>query len=270
MTDDQRRSARRGGVDTAIRTAAIWKSVLAAVASRPDGADAGPTRPLRVVDLGGGTGGLAVPLAELGYAVTVVDPSPDALASLERRAHEVGVADRIVALQGDAATLPDLVPPGEADLVTCHGVLEVLDDDAAVAAAAQALAGTLAPGGILSVVAAGRLAAVLGRALGGRFEQAQTALVSNDGRWGPGDPMPRRFDAQQLQDVLSAAGLQVERVHGVRLFDDLVPAAMLDTEADYAALLDLQETITTHPTYAFLGQLGAALHVVARRPQEGA
>ena len=35
-----------------------------------------------VVDLGGGTGGFAVRLAESGHRVRVVDPSPDALAAL--------------------------------------------------------------------------------------------------------------------------------------------------------------------------------------------
>ena len=47
---------------------------------------------LDVLDVGGGTGGLAVPLAALGHRVTVVDPSPDALAALARRASESGVA----------------------------------------------------------------------------------------------------------------------------------------------------------------------------------
>ncbi|MFB9838945.1 class I SAM-dependent methyltransferase, partial [Actinoallomurus acaciae] len=55
---------------------------------------------LDVLDAGGGTGGLAVPLAELGHHVTVVDSSPDALAGLERRAAEAAV--RVRALQGDA------------------------------------------------------------------------------------------------------------------------------------------------------------------------
>ena len=45
----------------------------------------------RIVDVGGGTGGFAVRLAQLGHRVTVVDPSPDALAALDRRAREVGV-----------------------------------------------------------------------------------------------------------------------------------------------------------------------------------
>ena len=41
-----------------------------------------------VLDIGGGTGGFAVRVAELGHRVPVVDPSPDALASLDRRARE--------------------------------------------------------------------------------------------------------------------------------------------------------------------------------------
>lgn len=263
MNDRQHTVTRRGGLDTSIRTAAVWKSVLAAL-TRAYGDEA----QLRVVDLGGGSGGLAVPLAELGHQVTVVDPSPDALASLQRRAREVGVDQRITAVQGDAATLPELVPGNGADLVTCHGVLEVLDDDAAITAAAASLASVLTPGGVLSLVVAQRLAAVFARALAGRFEQAQAVLTSDDGRWGSADPVPRRFDADQVRALLTGAGLHVEEAHGVRLFDDLVPAAMLDTDSDCAALLALEEAITAHPAYAFLGHLGAALHIVARRPQQ--
>src|ERR1700689_3807072 len=40
---------------------------------------------LDIVDVGGGTGGLAVPFAALGHNVTVVDPSPDAPAAGPRR-----------------------------------------------------------------------------------------------------------------------------------------------------------------------------------------
>ncbi|MEZ5192836.1 MAG: methyltransferase domain-containing protein [Nocardioides sp.] len=85
----------------------------------------------RVVDLGGGTGGFAVPLAELGHQVLVVDPSPDALAALARRA-DSGVTDRVTGVQGDLTDLVDVVAGagqgGAADLVLCHGVLEVVDD----------------------------------------------------------------------------------------------------------------------------------------------
>ena len=66
-----------------VRTEVMWQSVLDAVEAASTG-DGG----LDVLDLGGGTGHDAVRLAGLGHRVTVVDPSPDALASLDRRAAE--------------------------------------------------------------------------------------------------------------------------------------------------------------------------------------
>jgi len=51
----------------------------------------------------------------------------------------------------------------------------------------------------------------------------------------------------------------------VRIFSDLVPAAYVDSDADRTALLDLEQAAARHPDYAFLGQLGATLHVLARR-----
>jgi S-adenosylmethionine-dependent methyltransferase len=249
---------RRGGVETGLRTSAVWAAVRGLV----DREQADLGRSLHVLDLGGGTGGLAVPLAELGHEVTVVDPSPDALASLSRRSAERGVADRVTAVQGDADSLVDLVGDHPCDLVCCHGTLEVVDDPEATLAA---LATVLAPGGYLSLVTAGRLAVVLARALAGQFVQAHTALTSADGRWGGADPLPRRFDAAALRELVERAGLVVEDVHGVRLFSDLVPSALIDSDADRIALLELEQAASRHPEFGFLGQLGAAVHVLARR-----
>ncbi len=257
MAEEQWRT-RRSGVETALRTSAVWATVRTLIERQQ--AELG--RPLRVLDLGGGTGGLAVPLAELGHDVTVVDPSPDALASLSRRSAERDVADRVTALQGDADSLADFVGDQPVDLVCCHGTLEVVDDPEATLAA---LAGVVAPGGYLSVVAAGRLAVVLARALAGQFAQAHTALTSPDGRWGSADPLPRRFDAAALQAFVEQTGLVVEDVHGVRLFSDLVPSALVDSDADRIALLELEQVASRHPQFGFLGQLGAAVHVLARR-----
>ena len=127
----------------------------------------------RVVDVGGGSGTRAVPLALRGASVTVVDSSVDALAILHRRAQDAGVADRVFGVQADAESLASAVPAGGADLVLCHHLLEEVDDPAAVVAG---MAIAVRPGGHVSVLAAGRLGAVLGQTLAGRFGEARAML----------------------------------------------------------------------------------------------
>lgn len=240
----------------------MWGAVRELVHQRADALGRG----LRVLDLGGGTGELAVPLAELGpelvAEVTVVDPSPDALAALGRRAAESGVSERVVAHQGEADTLAEVLPGRRFDLVCCHGVLEVVDDPAATL---RALNAALDDEGHVSLLVAGRLAAVWARALAGELAQARAVLTSPDGRWGPHDPLPRRFDLHELRELIAAAGLREQRWHGVRLLGDLVPPTAVDTDADRADLVALEDALAGHPAYPFLGELGAALHLLAAR-----
>lgn len=237
----------------AVRTAVVWEALQEALSRH---APAG--QPLDVVDVGGGTGGFAVPLAELGHRVTVVDPSPDALASLERRAGEGGVA--VTAVQGEAADLVALVGAGATDLVLCHGVLEHVEE---VEPALAAIAAVLRPGGLLSLLAANRNAVVLARAIAGRFDQARHALDDPDGRFGAGDPLPRRFTVEQLAALTGAQGLAVVACHGVRSFADLVPGALVDAEPGAAeALLGLERAAADRDDFR---ALATQLHVVAVR-----
>jgi SAM-dependent methyltransferase len=252
---EERTATRRPGVEASVRTAAVW-AVLSQHAHRHAAALG---RPLLVLDLGGGSGGFAVPLAQAGHEVTVVDPSPDALASLRRRADEVGASARIRAAQGDADALATLLGGSSVDLVTCHGTLEHVDDPAATLAR---LADALAPGGLLSLVVAQRHAAVLARVLAGSIDRAAAALTSPEGRWGEDDPLPRRFDRDALVALVEDTGLRVLEAHGVRIFTELAPSSALDSESDRQALLALEEVAAAHPA---LAALGAALHVVAER-----
>jgi 2-polyprenyl-3-methyl-5-hydroxy-6-metoxy-1,4-benzoquinol methylase len=218
-------------------------------------------RALVVVDVGGGTGGFAVPLAVAGHHVTVVDASPDALAALSRRAADAGVADRITGLQGDAGDLPSLVPAGSVDLVLCHSLLEVVDAPEWVAAA---LAGALRPGGAVSVLVANRAAAVLSRAVGGHLAAAAALLRDPDGSTGVRDTLQRRFDTASATALLSTAGLVVERVHGVRVVADLVPGALLDAEPGATeALAAFELAVAGQPPYR---EIATQLHLLARRP----
>ena len=244
-----------GGPAASARTAVVWE-VLSAVLAEADPTVAG----LDVLDVGGGTGGFAVPLAEAGHRVVVVDPSPDALAALQRRAAERALDDRVVGLQGDLTDLPDLVAPASADLVLCHSVLEVVDDPGE---AVRALAGVLRPAARLSLLVANRDATVLARALAGHPEEAARALTDPAGRWGPADGVARRFTPASLGALLAEADLVTEQLHGVRVVADLVPSAVLDVEPGAAAaLLALERALSDRPPFR---DVATQLHVLARR-----
>ncbi|MFB7460631.1 class I SAM-dependent methyltransferase [Streptomyces sp. NPDC088337] len=237
-----------------LRTAVVWEVLHDALDHRvkASGRDS-----LDVLDTGGGSGNFAVPAARLGHRVTVVDPSPNALFALERRAAEAGVAERVRGVQGDAHGLFDVVERGGYDAVLCHGVLEYVDDPAEGVRNAVA---ALRSEGILSVLAAGLGGAVLARALAGHFKEARQALDDPEGRWGEGDPMPRRFTAEQLTALVEGAGLRVGAVHGVRIFADLVPGVLVDTEPGALdALLKLEAAAAERPAFH---SVATQLHVL--------
>jgi S-adenosylmethionine-dependent methyltransferase len=242
---------------SAARTAVVWHALREVLdAQRPTSGE----RPAAVVDIGGGTGGFAVRVAELGHPVVVVDPSPDALAALGRRAHERGLADRVQGHQGDASSLLDVVGPASADVVLCHGVLEYVDQPAAALAAIHEV---LRPGGTLSLLASQRHAAVIARAMAGHFQQAQSILDPQ----APESLGPRgtghRFTHEELGDLLRQTGFEVVTTHGVRVFADLVPGSLLDLEPGAtAALVELEEAVAGRPEYL---PLATQVHVVARR-----
>ena len=225
------------------RTAVVWEALEPVLAGQS----------LDVLDIGGGTGGFAVRVAELGHRVTVVDPSPDALAALSRRAREVAVD--VTGLQGDLGDLSSLVDE-DADVVLCHGVLEVVDDPAAGLATIREV---LRPGGTLSLLVAQRHSAVVARAMAGHFAQALELLdhtAPASGRTG------HRFTSAEVTTLLADAGFEIASVHGVRVFADLVPGSLLDLEPGAsAALVELERAVADRPEYL---PLATQLHLIAR------
>jgi SAM-dependent methyltransferase len=235
------------------RTAAVWAALDPLVAAG---------RPLRVLDVGGGSGTLAVPLARLGHEVTVVDPSADALATLRRRADTAGVGDSVRAVQGDGDRLHELPPtgtPGDYDLALCHAVLEVVDDPAVTL---REVARAVRPGGTVSVATANRAGAVLARALGGHPVEALALLDDRDPAAGGGRarPVARRFGPDDLLALVREAGLQPGRWRGVSVVADLLDAA---SGADSAAVRRLELRLAEVSPYR---DTAAGLHVLATRP----
>jgi SAM-dependent methyltransferase len=233
----------------------VWDVLLETLATR-----AADTDLLTVLDLGGGTGGFAVPLAELGHSVTVVDPSPDSLAALERRAAETSTAHLVRGVQGDATDVVELLGAASVDLVLCHSVLEVVDDPVQ---ALTEVAAVLRPGGAISLLVANRVAAVVARVAAGRLRQARRVLADPHGSAGEGDSLARRFTLLELHDLLRQAGLEVRSSHGVRIFADAAPTALLDGDARVVAdLVALERVAAEDPAYI---AVATQLHVLAER-----
>jgi S-adenosylmethionine-dependent methyltransferase len=220
---------------------------------------------LDIVDAGGGTGGFAVPLASLGHNVTVVDPSPDSLAAAQRRASETEVPLR--AVQGDAADLAVLAGERSADLVLCHSVLEYVDSPAA---AMSAIAAVLRPGGVVSVLAASAVAAVIHRALAGRFADARRLLADIAAVTAPAAGMPGppaagvwRFTLAGVTGLIEEAGLRPGAAHGIRVFADLVPGVVADADPGAAeALMALERAASAHPAFH---DFAAQFHILGYR-----
>jgi S-adenosylmethionine-dependent methyltransferase len=235
------------------RTAAVWAALDPVV---------GAGTPLRVLDVGGGSGMFAVPLAQLGHEVTVVDPSADALATLRRRAETAGVGDRVRGVQGDGDLLHEVLPGDDGadgyDLALCHSVLEVVDDPAV---ALSEIARALRPGGQVSVATVNRAGAVLARAVAGHPVEARALLEDRD-------PAParahhharRRFDPADLLALVETAGLRAGSWRGVAVVADLLDATSgADSEAVRALELALAETSPYR-------DIATGLHVLATRP----
>lgn len=248
-----------------VRTSVVWQALSGVLGPEsPDGPGRSTEQPVRVLDIGGGTGGFAVEVARRGHQVTVVDPSPDALAALDRRAAEAGVV--VSGHQGDLSSLLDVVAPGSAEVVLCHGVLEVVDDPVAALAT---IGQVLVPGGTLSLLVAQRHSAVIARAMAGHFQQAREMLEGTptahegtpyDGR---GRRPARRFTLEELSALVAEADLTWQASQAVRVFADLVPGSLLDLEPGAsAALVALEQAVAGRPEYV---PLAAQLHVLATR-----
>jgi 2-polyprenyl-3-methyl-5-hydroxy-6-metoxy-1,4-benzoquinol methylase len=238
------------------RTAAVWAALDPLV---------GTGTPLRVLDVGGGSGMFAVPLARLGHDVTVVDPSADALATLRRRAETAGVGARVHGVQGDGDLLHEALPADAGrdggadgyDLALCHYVLEVVDDPGATL---REIGGAVRSGGQVSVATANRAGAVLARAVAGHPVEALALLEDRDPAPGRSRPARRRFSPDDMLALVEGAGLRPGAWRGVSVVADLLEAT---SGADPQAVRSLELALAEVSPYR---DVATGLHVLAARP----
>jgi S-adenosylmethionine-dependent methyltransferase len=124
----------------------------------------------------------------------------------------------------------------------------------------------------VSVLAANTVAAVLQRALAGRYAEARQ-LLATDGAAAPsegsGVTAPRRFTLAGLTALITGAGLRAGDAHGIRVFAGLLPGAGAGAgsaaAADPAAADELRALEEAAAAYPALRDIAARLHILGHR-----
>lgn len=137
-----------------------------------------PAPPARVLDVGGGPGTYAAPLARRGYQVHLVDPVPLHV-DQARDAAGRDTAATFTATLGDARELP--AADGSQDAVLLFGPLYHLTEPAGRELALAEARRVLRPGGRLLAMAVCRYASLLGGLFAGRLDDPVFApMVARD------------------------------------------------------------------------------------------
>lgn len=209
------------------------------------------------LDVGGGLGQQAAWLARRGHDVTLAEPSGDMLEHARHALAETSFAHRVSYLQAPLQAL-DTAAPGPWPLVICHAVLEWMGDPRA---ALEALGRLVAPGGQLSLMVFNRDALRFANVIKGNRQKALDDRLEGLGkrkRLTPVSPLTHA-DIERFAD---AAGLQLEAVAGIRIFQDYLREPVADAN-DQATLFALErEYCRTDPHW----RLGRYLLYTLRKP----
>jgi S-adenosylmethionine-dependent methyltransferase len=206
------------------------------------------TRSLRVLDLGGGTGAIAVRLARLGLHVTLLDASAPMLDLAERAAREAGVTQKIALKHGDADQLATLFDAGSFDVILCHNMLEYVDDPCAVLrSAARALRD---PSSIISVLVRNQAGEVLKAAIqDGDLAAAEHNLTAEWGLESLYGGRVRLFTTESLRAMLLESSLALTAERGVRVLSDYLPPRVSRND-EYTRILELERKLGRRPEFA--------------------
>ena len=203
----------------------------------------------RALDVGGGTGPLALRLAALGFEVELLDNSEPMLALARKEAQAKALSGRISFRQADANGLAGLFEPSSFDVVVCHNLLEYMQDPLAVLRTLVQVLKKDAKS-MVSLLVRNRYGEVLKAAIKRRdLELAKAALCAQtvvDSLYG--QPV-RVFDPVDVSRMVEQSGLELLALRGVRVVSDYLDCEAL-TEDAYQRLLDLELLLGAQPQLA--------------------
>ncbi len=223
-----------------------------------------PGPPAPVLDVGGGAGHQSFPLAQAGYEVTLLDPSPAMLDKAQQRLQRLPAEAqrRVTLVQADGLNADEAVNGRLFAAVLCHGVIGYLDQPEPLV---NQLCQCAAAGGIVSIMAGNAKAMAVRPALERRWHDA---LASFDATREVGVlGVPGRADTvEELSGLMQSRGVKPLRWYGVWLFTDWLDfsGAELDPSdtQQVAAMAAVELEASRRDPYR---QLSRPFHLVGRK-----
>ena len=221
--------------------------------------------PPRILDMGGGSGELALRLIQRGYRVWLADSAPAMLEEAQRSAERLpdGAGDRLVLCEVAVEDASRSFSPGSFEAIVCHTLIEYLPEPRATL---STLTGLLAVSGLLSLSFVNRHAEVLRQAWSrGNPKGALNCLEEGTFCAGLFDITGTAYTAEQAKGWLEELGLTVKATCGIRFFADYVPRERLDDAEFFDDLLSLERAVSDRPPYSALARY---VQLIASKPVE--
>jgi S-adenosylmethionine-dependent methyltransferase len=177
-----------------------------------------PEPPATVLDIGGGAGHQSFPLAQAGYDVTLLDPSPAMLDKARQRLRRLPaeVQRRVTLVQADGEHADEAVNGRRFPAVLCHGVLGYLEQTEPLV---DQLCRCAAADGVVSIMTANAKTMAVRPALERRWDDALAAFDATREVGVLG--VPGRADTvEHLSELMQSRGVEPQRWYGVWLFVD--------------------------------------------------
>jgi len=217
-----------------------------------------PAPPTTILDVGGGAAHQSLPLARLGYQVTVVDPSAAMLAKAEQRvkAQPDEVRRRVRLIQAEGKHADQAVGGETFAAVLCHGVLMYLAQPKPML---DALCRCVRSGGLMSVMALNGQTLAVRPALERRWADALAAFDAS-GEQGVLGTHTRADTVEGLSQLMRQGQVDPVAWYGVWLFVDWLDLPVEGTDVAAVAAVELQASL--RDPYR---QLSRVFHLVGHR-----
>lgn len=223
-----------------------------------------PPPPGHLLDVGGGAGHQCFPLAQAGYDVTLLDPSPAMLTKARERLDRLpqDVQRRVRFVEADGLEAERAVDGEQFAGVLCHGVIGYLDEPGPLV---DQLCRCVTDGGVVSIMTGNAHAGAVRPALERRWDDARAAFDARQ-EIGVLGVRGRADTVEELGDLLVRGGVEPTAWYGVWLFVDWLEFAGValdpDDEAQVQATAEVELEASRRDPYRGISRV---FHLLGRK-----